>query len=614
MKANRDRLIYLRWALVSLFGFAIYSQARLQVFDRKKTLLKAEATHRFTMSRTDKARRGTIYSSDGRPLAQNDDTYSLVIQFDEVPNSDAFFMDLSAATGIPATEFSQLSCAGVGSKTWSQPLSSARQKAVQDLKTKWRANGVSIAPSGQRDYPLGSAASCIIGVSSSAMQLGLEKSLDADLKGSDGKTVGLVDRTGAFLPMRLTGSTIPKTNGKDVELTIDSELQTMATSAIRQAVEENKADRGVAIMIVPSTGDIVAMANWPSFDPTGRDNPPGTVVSDFNPCTMSPLEPGSMFKILTLAKALDMGAIPLDWTGVCNGQTEISGHIIHCSKNEVHGKVDITKAIAESCNVSAAGWALRIGRTEYQKYLRQLEVLKAPGLGLPNEKEGSYVWNDPAEQLELALNGFGQAVGVTPIRAASTFAMIGNHGIRMEPRLIKRVGNGARPTVSAGPMIKPETADEVMKCMEAVIQSDGGTGHLLQIPGYRLAGKTGTAERRGRNRGGYVSNFVGFVPAPDPKVMILVMIDNPTNGKHFGAEVAGPVFLELARAAIRKMGIQPTEPITSTAATPASSSTQPDKTYRSNKSNRSDEAPVHAAHPRHMAKPRIVAEDRDNND
>ncbi len=604
--------------MAGLFVLAIYSQARLQVVDRYKTLEKAESTHRFTMDKQEPAKRGMILSADGKPLAQDDDTYSLVVQFEDVPNSDAFFVELSAATGIPASEFSQLSATGITSKTWPQGMTAAQQKSVQAVKTKWRANGVSIAPSGQRSYPLGSAASCIVGISSQHSKLGLEKSFNKDLQGKDGHTVGLVDRGGSFLPMRLSKDSTPKENGKDVELTIDSELQTIATSAIKQAVESNKAERGVAILYVPGTGDILAMANWPSFDPTGRDTPAGTVVSDFNACTMSQLEPGSMFKVLTLAKALDMDAIDEHWTGYCPGTKEVSGHILHCAKHEVHRQVDITKAIAESCNVSAATWALKIGPTEYRKYLRQLEVLKEPGLGLPHEKPGAFDWNDSAEVLQTALLGFGQAIGVTPIRAASAFAMIGNHGIRMEPRLIRRVGNMSRPPISAGLMIKPETADKVMRCMEAVVETDAGTGKSLRIPGYRLAGKTGTAERRGGGRSGYVSNFVGFIPAQDPKVMILVMVDNPTNGAYFGAQVAGPVFSTLARAAIRRLGIPPTESALAPADTvPAAPSLK--KSDRSEKTHKSD-GPDNAARPRAKktkqgrAKRQVVAEYQDNRD
>src|SRR5262249_1597017 len=150
-----------------------YSQARLQIVDRRKTLTMAEATHRFTMTRAEPAKRGMIVSSDGKALAENDDTYSLVVQFEDVPQSDAFFLDLSAATGIPASEFSQLASSGVTSRTWSQPMSASQQKALQAVKTKWRANGVSIAPSGDREYPLGSAASCLVGISGPSMQLGL---------------------------------------------------------------------------------------------------------------------------------------------------------------------------------------------------------------------------------------------------------------------------------------------------------------------------------------------------------------------------------------------------------------------------------------------------------
>ncbi len=625
-KPRIDRLVVFRWGLATLFAFALITQARLQVVDRRATLDKAEATHRFTMERKEVAKRGSILSADGKAMAEDDDTYSLVVQFDEVPESDGFFVDLSAATGIPASEFSQLAATGVVSRTWSQPMTPAQQKAVQAVKNRWRANGVSISPSGQRTYPLGPAASCIVGISSRTSKLGLEKSFNSLLSGKDGHTTGLVDRGGAFLPMRLTKDSVPKTNGKDVELTIDSELQTLATASIKQAVESNHAERGVVIVYDPHTGDLLAMANWPSFDPTGKGTDASTVVSDFNPNTMSRLEPGSMFKTLTLAKALDMGAIDTHWKGYCAGQFTVGKKVIHCSHG-AHHDVDITKVIAESCNVSAASWALRIGRTEYFKYLDQLDVLSQPNIGLPNEKEGWFSRNDPAEQLQLANLGFGQAINVTPVRLASAFAMIGNGGVRMEPRLIRRVGNEARPPVSKGQMIKAETASEVMGCMEAVIQTDIGTGKTLRIPGYRMAGKTGTAQRIGKGKSGYVANFVGFVPAPNPKVMILVMVENPTGGKYYGADVAGPVFGIMARATIRRLGIAPTEPISpadlKAATKPAAEvlptkpgamvpnsdkTTKSDKAYESDKTHKSNKS--HRTYPADEVKPRQLTQPR----
>lgn len=564
MKRRRskfDRSNYVGWGMAGLFVVAAVSQAKVQIFDSKAILRKAQDSHRFATTKTEVARRGRILSSDGKALAAESDSYQLVVEFGKVPHSDAFFVDLSNATGIPASEFSQLADAGVKSKTWSQMLTPSQQADIQALKTRWRANGVSTGSTGQRDYPLGVAASCIVGMYGPGSKLGLELTKDDVLKGSNGETVGLIDRSGAFLPTRISDDSKPKVDGKDLTLTIDSDLQVLATSELKQAVESNKADKGAAIVYDPKTGDILAMANWPSFDPDGGGGGP---VSDYNPNTMARLEPGSMFKILTLAEALDTHAIEPNWTGNCSGEMSIGTKVIHCDShhgNRAHGVVDTTKAIAVSCNISAARWAMRIQREPFRKFLRALGLFKEPGLGLPNELPGNYYWDDAAEQLQLAINGFGQAMNVTPVRLASAFAMLANGGLRMEPRLIKKVGDVEQPIQPAGQVVSPETAQQVLKCMEAVIESDSGTGKTLRIPGYRLGGKTGTAQKIGKGVHGYVSNFIGFVPANEPKVAILVMIDNPKGGAYYGATVAGPVFKSLAQAVIRRYAIPATEPI-----------------------------------------------------
>lgn len=567
--AGSDRFNWTASLLVLSFAGAAYSQVRLQVVDRDETLDRARASQRFIVERTEIAKRGAIFSADGKALAQDADTYSLVVQFERVPQSDAFFVDLSAATGIPAAEFAQLAAHGAGTKTWRTPMTPAQMKAVQEVKTRWRADGVSMPRSGLRNYPLGEAASCIVGIASPSMKLGLERSQEERLGGTNGKTIGQVDRGGSFLPMRLEDGTVPKRDGTNLTLTLDSELQTLATIEIRKAVETNKAERGVAIVMDPKTGDLLAMANWPSFDPNGQNPKQRGPVSDFNPNTMSQLEPGSTFKILTLAKALDMNKITPGWGMYCGGQLQVGKRYVRCDDHHgsrAHGAIDIEKSIAKSCNVAAARWALQVGYEDMVGFLRDLGVLEKANLGMPGERAGLFNFNEYAKALQMANVGFGQSLNVTPVRLASAFSMLANGGIRMEPRLIKKIGEREEPPITAGRVVSEETAKEVLEAMESVIESDAGTGHSLRIPGYRLGGKTGTAQRIGSGRQGYVSNFIGFVPAQQPRAVILVMVDNPRAGKYYGSAVAGPVFKSLARAAIRRFAIVPTEPVV--AATP----------------------------------------------
>jgi len=252
--SNRGRLFYFTWGVLALFGCAAVSQARLQVFDRTATLDRAKKTKRFTLTRPEYARRGTIFDADGRPLAIDQDTYELNLSFDRIPRTDAFFLDLSAATGIPATDFAQLAFCGVDHKVWPESLSASQRREVQDVKTRWKADGVSLDPTGRRTYPLGEAAANVVGAMMDTSPLnGLERSQKTVLEGKNGVKIGLTDRQGNFLPMRIDPSSLPKRDGTNITTTIDSDLQEQAFSEIRAAVIKNNADDGVAVIMEPGT-------------------------------------------------------------------------------------------------------------------------------------------------------------------------------------------------------------------------------------------------------------------------------------------------------------------------------------------------------------------------
>lgn len=564
------RLIGAGRLMAGLFVVAGLSQAKLQTLERKNTVDLAMRTDQFTREQTDHARRGAILTADGKPVAQDEATTELSIQFEKVPHTDAFFLDLAKASGIPASEFEALAEGGVKTKSWLTPLTPAQSAAVDHVRVAWRASGVSVARSGERDYPLADAASCFVGfireyAGEGTVRTGLEASLNQALTGSDGQKTGLTDRSGAFLPLRMQETGKPRQDGKDVTLTIDSELQAAAYRAVSDAVESNKADNGVAIVMNPRTGDVLAMANYPSFDPNQGSDHVGKNPQGFNPAYMAVLEPGSTFKILTLAKALDEGKTDMGNVIDCEGELHIGkAWRIRCDMEHgtrSHGPVTPVMAIAKSCNVSAATWALRVGREKFLKYVEDLGLLKRKNLGVPGEQHGLFNYNEYAKPLQLANVGFGQSISCTPIGLASAFSMIANGGVRVEPRLIAKIGGQEQPIRQGSRLIRQDTAEKVMSCMEAVIGSDEGTGASLRIPGYRLAGKTGTAQKINRKEHGYVANFVGFVPAPNPKAVILVMINHPQGSSYYGAKVAGPAFVKIAKAVIHHFNLPPTEPI-----------------------------------------------------
>lgn len=554
--ASNSRLRLVSFGAAAFFGLALYSQARVQTFGSNDVKKKALDSKRFVVTQVDLPKRGLIMSSDGKILARDEGVYALHVNFAKVPKSTGFYLDLAEATDMSGADIRQMADRAKGDVLWPATLTPEQKKKVDAVKTRWRADGLSADPTGKRQYSIGSAGAPIVGLFG---KTGIEKALLEELSGSRGVARGLVDRTGAFLPMRMEDDNVRRVDGQDVQLTIDSSLQMAAFDAVKRAVESNKARSGVAIVMDPKTGDLLAMVNWPTFDPATGQGPDGK-PADFNPNIMEYLEPGSTMKILTLAKAIEDQRVTPGWTWNCGGALVKGPYRIQCDAhhgNRAHGTLGLEKAIAVSCNVSAAQWACEIGFEPYHKFIQDLGLIEKPVLELPGVKGGSLFIEPVAKTHELMCWGFGQSMGVTPLALASAFTALGNDGVWMKPRLVKSVGGKERPVQEGQAVFSSETSQQVMRYMETVIDSNRGTGKSLRIPGYRTAGKTGTAERKGRVGGGYVANFVGFIPAEAPKAMILVMIDHPTTGRYYGATVAGPVYLDIAHAVIRKFGLKP---------------------------------------------------------
>ena len=554
------------FCMAGIFGIAGLSQVKLQGFEAEKTTDLADKVHKYFVEKKDIAKRGTIYCRDLTPLAVDANSYVLTLNFSKIPRVPGFGVALSEATGIPAYEFSDRE---KGTRTWPTELTADQRKSVLTIKKDWSADGISVDSAQDRSYPLGSAASSLVGIQrmqpgdeKRAVRIGLEASLNDVLHGVDGKQRGLQDNNGELLPLRSYEPEVIRKDGAKVVTTIDSNIQTSAALAIRQAVISNKADDGVAIVANPKTGEIYAMATWPAADPTDSAQ---SKWDGKNPAYKEVLEPGSTFKILTLAKAVNDGVVKDGMTWNCNGALAINSHsVIHCDKRHgSHGVVDAEGAIAKSCNVTAAQWAMKIGNEEFLKYLTDLGLREKTKLELLGEVKNMIVPDRGSPRLQLANWGFGQSMNLTPLSLTRAFCIIANGGNRIPLKLIRSVdGVEPKPTSATKQVLSKEACDYTLHCMEAVMEK--GTGRNMQIAGYDLGGKTGTAQKMGKNASGYVSNFVGMIPAMDPQAVVLVMVNNPKAGKIYGAEVAGPVFTIVANSVIKNLRIQPTTVLSQT--------------------------------------------------
>jgi cell division protein FtsI/penicillin-binding protein 2 len=477
--------------------------------------------------------------------------YEFGIDYRRVPHSPAFFMELSAAVGIAEPELSYPAYEeDINSRYWREPISMAAADRARGVMAKWKADGVSLKPILMRRYPLEEAASAVIGwLKDGEPVSGIEFEQNASLAGRGGSATGFVDRTGAFVSLNREGG---RRNGSTVELTLDSSLQIAASQAIRMAVEKHDADSGVALIYNPHNGDLLAMANWPSYNPLAS-KPTGAA---FNQNVMAAFEPGSTFKPLTMAAALETGAISPGYRLNVQGELEIAGHSISTTNR---GPTDLRQAMAKSCNVMASKWTLATGFQRMERFLADTQMLEKPEIGLPAERRGRFRADRYARDLQLATLGFGQSIIATPVRLVAAFGILANDGKLMKPRLIRAVDGEVVPPVQEGQPISAATAQQVLRYMEAPIHDVGGTATHLLLDGYWLAGKTGTAQKSGPGgigTGGYVSSFVGMVPARDPRVVILVMVDNPKRGYN-GGTVAGPVFKSLAQRVVSHYRIPP---------------------------------------------------------
>jgi cell division protein FtsI/penicillin-binding protein 2 len=564
------------WILVLavLGGVTVISQARLQTWGSQDVKSKAKKVGRYSVEKVLPAARGRILDRQGRPLAQDSPVTELTIEFAKVPHSAGFWMALSSAVGIPVAELHAVQGTGKKKRAWQISLSPSQKDQFAKVRKFWRADGIGLAGNGKREVPVGDAASPIVGGfriqrdpngKPVLVQTGLESTQNDRLKGKDGKLVGFADEEGNILPNRIIETqSEEKEDGQQIVTTIDANVQKAAYQALEKAVVLNAATEGSAVVLDPRTGDVLALANYPTFPWDERANGTG-VPFGANPAIKSRFEPGSTFKILTLAKALDEGKVTMESHVTCQLTMAVGNRTIGCDRSHgAHGTVDPTRAIAKSCNVSAATWALRIGHASFDGYMQKLGLFEKTGIELGGETTGFRNSTEYAKQLQLATWGFGQSVTCTPIGLASAFSTIANRGRRVPPRLLRRIGERDTPTKAAVPVISEVAADEVLHAMEAVVQTSAGTGYSLRIPGYRIAGKTGTAEKVGevdpitkKPIKGYVANFIGFVPAERPQAVILVMVNNPKGGRYYGGLVAGPAFREIALSVIKNLRIPP---------------------------------------------------------
>lgn len=430
--------------------------------------------------------------------------------------------------------------------------------------------GVFSTPSSKRVYPNGDLAAGILGWVNADGKGGggLEQELNKELAGKDGK-IRYAQSGGRLVPT--AGSTeTPAVPGSDVELTIDRDIQWAAQSAITEQVKKSGADRGYVIVQDTRTGEILAMANSPGFDPNDLSKANGNALHNW--AVEDAYEPGSTAKIMSMAAVLQENvATPLTHVVVPNrlhrGDRLFKDDIDHATWN-----LTLNGVLAKSSNIGTIEATGQLGKTQAQanrvlySYLRKFGLGSYSGLDFPGETKGILAPPDKWSTSQQYTIPFGQGVSINAMQAASVYSTIANGGVRVEPTLVRGTkGPDGRfapaPTPKKTRVVSAKTAKTLAQMLESVVDDQEGTGIKARIPGYRVAGKTGTANRvdpaTGKYRG-YTSSFAGFAPADNPRVTVYCAIQNATKGSYFGGQICGPIFKEVMEFALKTLQVPPT--------------------------------------------------------
>lgn len=525
------------------------------------------AVQQWTRTSTITANRGQIVDCNGKVLATTGAVYKILLWPKNITSgseervarelSDALDLDFDyvykCATNKTRSEF--VIKRQVDSKTVSN---------VRSLKL----SGVGIANDSKRYYPYGTLLSQVIGFTTrdNVGQSGLELKYDKYLTGSDGKLISETDSSGNPLAYGYTQYEDP-IDGAKIVLTVDQVFQSYLENALEEALSVNSASSAQGIILDVNTGAIKAISTKPDYDP---NDPPRNDLEQLAELSRNRLvtdvyEPGSTFKILTLAAAIDSGNADLNSTFFCNGGYIVNGERIKCWKHAGHGSQDLTKATENSCNCCFMQLALRMGVSEFYDYLYAFGLGQKTGDIFDGESSGIVTNEKYVTENDLARIGFGQSVAVTPVQLAAAVSAAVNGGYLYSPYIVEQVVSSDGTVIEqADPspvrqVISGETSATVRQILQSVV--DNGTGRNAKIEGYYVGGKTGTAQKYdeyGRvSAGSYICSFIGFAPADDPQYLCLILVDEPHVGSIFGSTVAAPFVRRVLSEILPYSGIQP---------------------------------------------------------
>lgn len=576
---SRKRMVLLLILACTLFFGLILRTGYLQLV--KGEWLSTKAHEQQTREIPIPSKRGTIYDKNMKELAVSVTKYTVWCKPVEVTDKEGASKELAEILGKEYEDIYKLvskkNMALVKIERW---IDDEKANKVTEAKLP----GIWVAEDNQRYYPYGNFASYVLGHTSADATgiAGIEMEYDKHLNGQAGKLIVSTDASGREIPQG-TEQYYEPIQGNGLVLTIDEVIQHYTEKAVQKAYEVNNAKRVTVITMDPNTGDILSMASKPDYDP----NEPRTPIYSYyeevldsynekdkikgyyqmwrNPAVSDTYEPGSTFKLVTSAAGLEENVVKSDDKFVCTGSVTIAGQKLKCWRHyRPHGEETFAQGVQNSCNPVFIEVGNRLGTEKLYDYIESFGFMDKTGIDLPGEGKGILHKEKNVGPVELATISFGQANSVTPIQLITAISAMANDGNLMQPRLVKAyTDNKGNITEEIAPkvvrqVISEETADEVMELAESVVRLGGGKA--AYIPGYRIGGKTGTAQKviDGRYaQGKYICSFMGIAPTDDPQLVVLAIVDEPTGVSAFGSTTAGPIVKEIMSDALPYLGVEP---------------------------------------------------------
>lgn len=554
-------------ALILILGLII-RLVYLMVFDAEYYQEKAKALHE--REREIKAARGEIVDRNGNVLATNKTVCTISVIHSQIEDKEAVIRALAQEL-----EMSEENVRAKVEKISSmERVKTNVDKETGDRIREMNLAGVKVDEDFKRYYPYGEMASKVLGFTGGDNQgiIGLEVKYEEYLKGTNGTILTVTDARGIELE-GVAEDRIEPVAGKTLKISLDYNIQMYAQQMAEKVMEEKQADKVAIILMNPQNGEIIAMVNVPEFDlndPFTLLEESGENLSDEekqdalnqmwrNGCINDTYEPGSTFKIITASACLEEGVVSLDDSFSCPGYRIVEDRKIRCHKVGGHGAETFVEGIQNSCNPVFIDIGLRLGTESFYKYFKQFGLMNLTGVDLPGEAGTILHKIDNVGMVELATMSFGQSFQVTPVQMAATVSSLVNGGHRVTPHFGVSVYNDEGKMIEkfdyddGERIVSKETSETMQMLLESVVSE--GSGKNAYVEGYEIGGKTATSQTLPRSANKYISSFIGFAPADDPKVLGMCVIYNP-QGVYYGGTIAAPVIGNIFENIFPYLGIE----------------------------------------------------------